>query len=91
MIHRSADHGHIIEIQARKDTGSALEELEKYGVNKVRSMRTTGDRFYTFSIKSLKAAAVETYDLNHNGKTISVIRSAGDATTDNNLDTLKEY
>lgn len=76
-------HAHITHV----GLGTMIEHYrERVPVATVRAAIRNGDRYYTVSPKTGKAALVEAYDC-PSCKT-GTIRSAPDSTTDNNLDNL---
>jgi hypothetical protein len=62
---------------------------ERWTVNRVRDAIRDGDRFYTVSPSTRKAADVRPDTCRIGGCVVETIRSAPDAVTDNNLDNLR--
>jgi hypothetical protein len=79
-------HRHITHV----GTGTEPEHANKrWTVAEVRVALFNGDRFYTISPSTGKAADVRPDDCKYAGCTVKTIRSTADAVTDNNLDNLR--
>ena len=78
-------HAHIVAVGVGTDPGAAST---KYSLAEVITKMEQGSRFYTKGTTSGKVAWVEKYKCSSCRKTH--IRSKADATTDNNLDSLRK-
>jgi hypothetical protein len=77
-------HAHIVAVGVGSDPDAASQRLT---LSQVIQMLDTGDRFLTHGLKTGKSAWVEKYWCSH--CRAYHIRSSPDATTDNNLDSLR--
>ena len=77
-------HAHIVAVGVGNDPGAA--ELRLTLAQVIQKMNA-GDRFFTKGVQTGKIARVEKYWCSYCGK--HHIRSTPDATTDNNLDSLR--
>lgn len=77
-------HAHIVAVGVGNDPDAANK---RFTLAEVLSMMDTGDNFYTVGTRTGKSAWVEKYWCSHCSR--HHIRSSPDATTDNNLDSLR--
>ena len=84
----TGETGHITRVWCHKDGRTALGDAKIWTVAQVDAHVEKSHKFYTFGRVSLKAAEVEPFDEVLNGRTIRSLRSASDATPENNLEKL---
>ena len=84
-VNKEYTHSHITLV----GTGTNAQHWDRtWTVKEVREALERGDRFYTVSASSGKAAWVRADNCRVAGCTIKTIRSNPDAVTDNNLDNM---
>ena len=77
-------HAHIVAVGVGEDPAAANN---RFTLSQVIRMMDTGDKFFTQGLNTRKSAWVEKYWCSYCGA--YHIRSSPDATTDNNLDSLR--